>query len=130
MAKQVSEAPGRIAYLTIHSIVGGYAMQVVGIHYEVSERAVLRGVNRALAHQGYRVLKTVPGTRAEFDLGVYFEVDTQYNGCTCAKLVDSLDEEQRRAAEEGLDEDELALFDLLKKDKLGKAERDKVKQAS
>jgi type I restriction enzyme R subunit len=45
-------------------------------------------------------------------------------------LVNSLDEEQRRAAEEGLDEDELALFDLLKKEKLGKAERKKVKQAS
>ena len=43
---------------------------------------------------------------------------------------DSLDEEQRRAAEEGLDEDERALFDLLKKEKLGKAEREKVKQAS
>ena len=28
-----------------------------------------------------------------------------------------------------MDEDELALFDLLKKDKLGKAERDKVNQA-
>jgi type I restriction enzyme R subunit len=52
---------------------------------------------------------------------------------TFAKLIDlveSLDEEQRRAAVEGLDEDELALFDLLKKDKLGKAEREKVKQAS
>jgi type I restriction enzyme R subunit len=52
---------------------------------------------------------------------------------TFADLVDlmkSLDEEQRRAAEEGLDEDELALFDLLKKEKLGKAEREKVKQAS
>jgi type I restriction enzyme R subunit len=36
-------------------------------------------------------------------------------------LMDSLDEEQRRAAEEGLNEDELALFDLLKKEKLGKA---------
>jgi type I restriction enzyme R subunit len=46
------------------------------------------------------------------------------------ELVESLDEEQRRAAEEGLDEDELALFDLLKKDKLGKGERVKVKQAS
>lgn len=41
-----------------------------------------------------------------------------------------LDEEQRRAAEEGLDEDELALFDLLKKDMLSKDEREKVKQAS
>jgi type I restriction enzyme R subunit len=46
------------------------------------------------------------------------------------ELVENLDQEQRRAAEEGLDEDELALFDLLKKDKLGKAEREKVKQAS
>ena len=46
------------------------------------------------------------------------------------ELVESLDDEQRRAAEEGLDEDELALFDLLKKGKLGKAEREKVKQAS
>lgn len=46
------------------------------------------------------------------------------------ELVESLDEEQRRAAEEGLDEEELALFDLLKKDKLGKAEREKVKRAS
>ncbi|TCT22109.1 type I restriction enzyme R subunit [Thiobaca trueperi] len=45
-------------------------------------------------------------------------------------LIDGLDAEQRRAAEEGLDEDELALFDLLKKDTLGKDEREKVKQAS
>ncbi len=52
---------------------------------------------------------------------------------TFAKLVDlanSLDAEQRRAAEEGLSEDELALFDLLSKETLGKAERERVKQAS
>ena len=38
---------------------------------------------------------------------------------TFAKLVDlvkTLDAEQRRAAEEGLSEDELALFDLLQKE--------------
>jgi type I restriction enzyme R subunit len=46
------------------------------------------------------------------------------------ELVASLDEEQKRAVEEGLSEDELALFDLLKKDNLGKAERERVKQAS
>lgn len=46
------------------------------------------------------------------------------------ELVNSLDEEQKRAAEEGLNEDELALFDLLQKDGLGKAERERVKQAS
>lgn len=52
---------------------------------------------------------------------------------TFAKLVDlmkGLDAEQRRAAEEGLSEDELAIFDLLKKENLTKAERERLKQAS
>ena len=46
------------------------------------------------------------------------------------ELMDELDAEQKRAVEEGLSEDELALFDLLKKDDLGKAERERVKQSS
>ena len=46
------------------------------------------------------------------------------------ELMDELDAEQRRAVEEGLSEDELALFDLLKKEDLGKAQRELVKQAS
>ena len=46
------------------------------------------------------------------------------------ELMDELDAEQRRAVEEGLSEDELALFDLLKKEDLGKAGRERVKQAS
>ncbi len=46
------------------------------------------------------------------------------------ELIGALDEEQKRAVEEGLSEDELAVFDLLKKDNLGKAERERVKQAS
>ena len=46
------------------------------------------------------------------------------------ELIEELDAEQRRAVEEGLSEDELALFDLLKKDDLGKAARERVKQAS
>ena len=41
-----------------------------------------------------------------------------------------MDAEQRRAVEEGLSDDELALFDLLKKENLGKAARERVKQAS
>ncbi|SMF97222.1 type I restriction enzyme, R subunit [Methylomagnum ishizawai] len=52
---------------------------------------------------------------------------------TFAKLVDlvnSLDAEQRRAVEEGLSEDELALFDLLVKESLTKKERDELKEAS
>ena len=46
------------------------------------------------------------------------------------ELMQELDAEQRRAVEEGLSEEELALFDLLKKENLGKAERERVKQAS
>jgi type I restriction enzyme R subunit len=52
---------------------------------------------------------------------------------TFARLVDlvnSLDAEQRRAAEEGLTEPELALFDLLQKDTMAKAERERLKLAS
>ena len=45
-------------------------------------------------------------------------------------LADSLDEEQQRAAREGLNEDELAFFDLLYKKDLGKSEREKLKQVS
>ena len=47
-----------------------------------------------------------------------------------AELVEDLDAERRRAVEEELSEEELAVFDLLKKDGLGKAERERVKQAS
>lgn len=43
---------------------------------------------------------------------------------------EALDQEQRRAVQEGLNEDELALFDLLSKENITKAEREKVKQAS
>jgi type I restriction enzyme R subunit len=52
---------------------------------------------------------------------------------TFARLVDlakSLNAEQRRAAEEGLSEEELALFDLLQKENLSTAERERVKAAS
>jgi type I restriction enzyme R subunit len=52
---------------------------------------------------------------------------------TFAKLVDlanSLDAEQRRAVEEGLSEEELALFDLLQKERLSKTERERLKEAS
>lgn len=47
-----------------------------------------------------------------------------------AKLVASMDLEQRRAATEGLNEDQLALFDLMLKADITKTERERVKQAS
>lgn len=46
------------------------------------------------------------------------------------ELADSLDDEQNRHVREGLSEEELALFDLLKRDGLGKNDRERVKQAS
>ena len=52
---------------------------------------------------------------------------------TFARLLDlanSLDAEQRRAIELGLSEAQLALFDLLSKESLNKAERELIKQAS
>ena len=52
---------------------------------------------------------------------------------TFAKLVDlanSLSVEQRRAAEEGLTEEELALFDLVTRPDLSKADRERVKRES
>lgn len=45
-------------------------------------------------------------------------------------LVESLDAESRRAAEEGLSEDEYALFCLLQKESITKTDREKVKRAS
>jgi type I restriction enzyme R subunit len=45
-------------------------------------------------------------------------------------LASSLNEEQKRAIEEGLSENELALFDLLFKEAISSADREKLKQAS
>jgi len=47
-----------------------------------------------------------------------------------AKLVSELDQEQQRHVVEGLTEEELALFDLLQKENISKADRERLKQAS
>ena len=46
------------------------------------------------------------------------------------ELAKSLDAEQRRAAEEGLSDGELALFDLMFREKISKSDRERLKQAS
>lgn len=46
------------------------------------------------------------------------------------RLVAQLDEEERRAAREGLSEAELALFDLLLREDISKADRERLKQGS
>lgn len=45
-------------------------------------------------------------------------------------LMEGMDAEQLRAAEEGLSEEQLALFDLVRRDDLSKVDRERVKQAS
>lgn len=47
-----------------------------------------------------------------------------------ADFAQGLDAEQQRAVAEGLDEDELALFDLLYRTDISKADRERLKQAS
>lgn len=46
------------------------------------------------------------------------------------RFVESLDEEESRSVQEGLDEDSLALFDILRKPELSKAELDRIKQVA
>lgn len=46
------------------------------------------------------------------------------------ELVESLDDEQQRAAREGLTDEELAIFDLLQRESISGAQRERVKQAS
>jgi type I restriction enzyme R subunit len=46
------------------------------------------------------------------------------------ELANSLSIEQRRAVEEGLSEEQLSLFDLLARDDLTKADRERIKAAS
>jgi type I restriction enzyme R subunit len=71
----------------------------------------------------------------------YLEIVAEYNRekdrvtveqtfAELVKLANSLDAEQRRAAEEGLTDDEYALFQMLFKDSISKADREKLKQAS
>jgi type I restriction enzyme R subunit len=62
-----------------------------------------------------------------------YEKDRATVEATFAQLVAlaaGLDAEQRRAAQEGLTDDELALFDLPFKDNISKADRERLKQAS
>jgi type I restriction enzyme, R subunit len=71
----------------------------------------------------------------------YLEIVAEYNRekdrvtveqtfAELVRLANSLDAEQRRAAEEGLSDDEYVLFQLLFKDNLAKGERETLKQAS
>jgi len=71
----------------------------------------------------------------------YLEIVAEYNRekdrvtveqtfAELVRLANTLDAEERRAAEEGLSDDEYVLFQLLFKDSITKGEREKLKQAS
>ena len=47
-----------------------------------------------------------------------------------AKLINEMNEEEQRSAKEGLDEETLAIYDLLRKDSLTKSEEAKVKEVA
>ena len=52
------------------------------------------------------------------------------DGGRCERMAQALDEETQRHIREGLSEHELALYDLLRKDDISKADRERLKQAS
>jgi hypothetical protein len=84
----------------------------------------------------------VSAVRQPFRVGPHYqqrfgEIVTAYNAEkdettfeALMKLVGELDEEATRAMREGLDEETLALFDLLKKDDLGKSDIERLKKVA
>lgn len=94
---------------------------------EIVEESLAKMLARNPARMDYqqKYEEIVAGYNGEKDRGTIEETFRQL-----MVLMEELDTEQKRAVAEGLSEDELALFDLLKKEELGKAERERVKQAS
>jgi len=103
------------------------------------KHAALQDIREVVEKKLEQMLASNP-TRMDY-YKKYQEIIADYNRekdrvtveATFAQLValaTSLDAEQRRAAEEGLSDEELALFDLLFKENVSKAGRERVKQAS
>ncbi len=94
---------------------------------EIIERKLAEMLTRNPSRMDYqrRYEEIVAGYNREQDRVTVEETFRQLT-----ELMEELDAEQKRAVEEGLNEHELALFDLMKKDGLGGAERERVKRAS
>ncbi|TAK20754.1 MAG: type I restriction endonuclease subunit R [Chloroflexota bacterium] len=103
------------------------------------KHAALQDIRDAIEKKLAQMLAWNP-TRMDY-YRKYLEIIADYNRekdratveATFAALVAlaaSLDAEQRRAAEEGLTDDELALFDLLFKENISAANRERLKRAS
>ena len=95
---------------------------------------------RQLVERKLALLLAQNPTRMDFELK-YREIVAAYNldkdratiEDIFAKLMalsQSMDDEQRRAAREGLSESELAIFDLMQKKTLAATERERIKQSS
>jgi len=100
---------------------------------------VIQDIREVVEKKLQQMLATNP-TRMDY-YKKYQEIIAEYNREkdratveeTFRKLMDlagNLDEEQQRTVKEGLSEDELALFDLLYKENISKAARERLKQAS
>ena len=103
------------------------------------KHAALQDIRDVIEHKLAQMLACNP-LRMDY-YKKYQEIIADYNRekdrttveATFAQLVAlaaGLDTEQRRAAEEGLSEDALALFDLLFKDSISKKDRERLKHAS
>jgi type I restriction enzyme, R subunit len=103
------------------------------------KRLVIHDIREAVEAKLQQMMAVNP-TRMDY-YRRYEEIIADYNRekeratveATFAELItlaESLDAEQRRAATEGLSDEELAVFDLLYKEDLTTAEREQLKQAS
>jgi type I restriction enzyme R subunit len=104
-----------------------------------ARRTVTQNLRQAIEHRLQRLLLQNP-LRTDFQRH-YEDIVAQYNREkdrvtieatfeALLKLVEELDDEQRRAVREGLDEESLAIFDLLNKPALTPAEIKKIKSVA
>ena len=103
------------------------------------KRAALQDIRDVVEHKLAQMLARNP-TRMDY-YKKYQEIIADYNHekdrvtveetfVRLVSLARNLDAEQKRAVQEGLNEDELALFDLLFRDKITKTDRARLKKAS
>lgn len=103
------------------------------------KNSALRDIRDLVEKKLARMLQINPGLMDYYKR--YQEIIADYNRekdrttveqtfAALAALAQGLDDEQRRAVQEGLTDQELALFDLLQRDNISKADRERLKQAS
>lgn len=109
------------------------------VHKVRRKNSTLQDIREVVEKKLARMIENNP-TRMDY-YKKYHQIIAEYNRekdratveetfAKLVKLTASLDAEQRRAAKEGLNEQQLALFDLLFKENISKADRERIKQAS